>query len=97
MPSNRFSKRIVILVILLNVVFIGAIFGLAWYEQSMPSDAVVVAWFAFTTGELWTLSRITQAKVKEEGRLSGQISNIITPGIADEGSAIHSEGQDPWV
>lgn len=78
-PSSKFSKQVVLLVILLNVAFIIAIFGLAWYEQSMPSDAVVVAWFAFTTGELWTLSKITQTKVKES------IKKIVPQNIMDDG------------
>ena len=88
-----FSKKVVAGVILLNVAFVLAIFYLAWLEATMPSDAVIIAWFAFTTGELWTLSRITQTKVREEGRLSGAGCEIATPGIADESGDVYPESE----
>lgn len=65
---QRFSKWIVALVILLNVGFTGAVFFLCFRSATVP-DSLIVAWFAFTTGELWFLAGIT--KKKEEIRREG--------------------------
>ena len=63
MKGNRFSKWIVALVILLNVTFTGAVLYLCLKSSIVP-DSLIVAWFAFTTGELWLLSGITREKVR---------------------------------
>lgn len=63
---QRFSKKIVALVILLNVVFTGAVLFLFLRTGSEPS-ALIVAWFGFTTVELWTLAGITKTKEKLRG------------------------------
>lgn len=90
----EFSKKVVAGVILLNVAFVLAIFYLAWLEATMPSDAVIIAWFAFTTGELWTLSRITQTKVKQGGGGAvGEGYQIASPGIASESEIIYPESE----
>lgn len=60
----RFSKRIVVLIILLNAVFAAAVLCVFWHTGSEPT-ALVAAWFTFTTGELWTLGKI---KVKTENK-----------------------------
>ena len=60
---QKFSKKIVALVILLNVAFTGAVLFVYLRVGSAP-DSLIVAWFAFTTGELWLLSGITKTKVK---------------------------------
>ena len=60
---HRFSKRIVALVILLNVGFTGAILYLFLRTGNEPST-LIGCWFGFTTVELWTLAGITREKVK---------------------------------
>jgi len=60
---HKFSKKIVALVIALNVTFTGAVLYLCLKSSIVP-DSLIVAWFAFTTGELWLLSGITREKVK---------------------------------
>lgn len=60
---NKFSKKIVALVILLNVTFAGAVLYLCLKSSIVP-DSLIVAWFAFTTGELWLLAGIRKAKMQ---------------------------------
>jgi len=60
---NRFSKKIVALVIALNIVFTGAVLYVFLRTGSEPTS-LVVAWFSFTTVELWTLAGITKEKLK---------------------------------
>lgn len=62
--QGRFSKRIVSLVIFLNVIFTAAVLYVFLRTSSEPT-VLVGCWFAFTTGELWMLSSIK--KKKEEG------------------------------
>lgn len=59
----RFSKKIVILIVLLNIIFAAAVLVVFWHTGSEPA-ALVGAWFAFTTGELWALSKVTREKNK---------------------------------
>lgn len=68
--EQRFSKKIVALVILLNVGFTGAVLYLFLRTGSEPT-ALIGCWFAFTTGELWMLSGITKTKVKQGGGETG--------------------------
>jgi threonine/homoserine efflux transporter RhtA len=73
MLMQRFSKKIVALVVFLNVVFTGAIMYLFLRTGSEPST-LIGCWFAFTTVELWSLSQITKEKVRTERRgESGQL------------------------
>jgi len=60
---QKFSKKIVALVILLNVAFAGAVLY-AFLRVGSEPTSLIVAWFAFTTGELWLLSGITREKVR---------------------------------
>lgn len=62
--KNRFSKFIVTLVILLNVVFTAAVLYVFLHVGNEPTT-LITAWFAFTTGELWILSSIKKKKIKE--------------------------------
>ena len=62
--KGRFSKFIVVLVILLNVIFTAAVLYIFLQVGSEP-QVLIGAWFAFTTGELWMLSSIKKKKVKE--------------------------------
>lgn len=60
---NKYSKFIVALVIILNVSFVLAIFKLLSMNVPEP-NTLIIAWFGFTTGELWMLSTIKNNKTK---------------------------------
>lgn len=59
----RFSKKIVILIVIFNIIFAAAVLIVFWHTGNEPAS-LVVAWFAFTTGELWALSKVTREKNK---------------------------------
>ena len=63
--KGNFSKKIVILVILMNILFTLAIMYLFLKTGNEPMT-LVGAWFGFTTVELWSLSKIKREEVKEE-------------------------------
>lgn len=62
-----YSKVIVAVVIVLNVLFTAAVLYVFEKTASEPST-LITAWFAFTTGELFMLSSIKKKKVKEKGK-----------------------------
>lgn len=64
--KNRFSKFIVMLVIALNITFTLAVLYICKLGYTVP-DSLIASWFAFTTAELWGLSKIQRDKVKKEG------------------------------
>jgi len=66
---EQFSKKIVWLVILMNVPFVGIVLWL-FYKTSQEPTATVAAWFAFTTGELWALGKIKRTKIKHKSVVS---------------------------
>lgn len=68
----NFSKKIVIAVLILNVLFTTAVLMVSWHTLQ-PLDALVMGWFAFTTGELWTLGKIERDK---QGRIDVNDSEI---------------------
>lgn len=55
--KKRFSKKIVILIIVLNVLFTAAVFVAAFFSHTIP-DSLIIAWFGFTTTELVALAGI---------------------------------------
>lgn len=59
--KNKFSKFIVTLVILLNVLFTASVLYVFLKVGSEP-QFLISAWFTFTTGELWMLSSIKKKK-----------------------------------
>lgn len=63
--KSIFSKLIVIAVILLNVVFTGIVLTIFLKTADEPSS-LIVAWFSFTTVELWSLAGIKKAKERKE-------------------------------
>ena len=63
--KSIFSKIVVISVILLNVVFTGLVLTIFLRTSSEPSS-LIVAWFSFTTVELWSLAGIKKAKERKE-------------------------------
>ena len=62
---QKFSKWLVGSILLLNVVFTAVVLYMFWQRGQEPS-AIIVAWFGFTTGELWALSKIKRAKEGEK-------------------------------
>ena len=63
----KFSKLIVLLVIMANALFAGAVLLIFARDNAEPST-LIGAWFAFTTGELWALSKIEREKGMKERR-----------------------------
>lgn len=63
--KGDFSKLIVTLVVILNTVFTAAVLYVFWQVGNEPT-ALVAAWFAFTTGELWFLSGIKKKRIEKE-------------------------------
>ena len=61
----RFSKAIVSLVIMLNVIFSAAVLFVFLKIGSEPTT-LIGAWFAFTTGELWLLAGIKKKEVEKQ-------------------------------
>jgi len=61
---NRFSKKVVSTVITLNVIFAAAVLIVFWHTGSEPT-VLVGSWFAFTTGELWTLSTVRKKEIEK--------------------------------
>ena len=66
MKKGAYSKFIVLVVILLNIIFTGAVLCIFLKIQSEPST-LIGCWFAFTTGELWALSSIKKKKIEKGG------------------------------
>ena len=63
----RFSKAIVALVILLNAAFTVAVLFIFFRVGAEPT-ALISAWFAFTTVELWALAGIKKREIDAERR-----------------------------
>lgn len=73
----KYSKFIVALIVLLNTAFAFATLYVFLKTSNEPT-ALIAAWFAFTTGELWLLKDITKSKIrggtKDENRLEEEIN-----------------------
>jgi len=63
---NKFSKKVVMLVIALNVIFAAAVLIIFWHVHMEPAT-LITAWFAFTTGELWALAGIKREETRQGG------------------------------
>lgn len=63
--KQDFSKILVTMVIIMNILFTIAVLYVFMHVGYEPSS-LVVAWFAFTTGELWFLSGIKKKKIDQE-------------------------------
>lgn len=61
---QRFNKKVVTLVIMLNVLFVAAVLYVILKVQVEPA-ALIVAWFGFTTGELWLMAGIEKEKIRQ--------------------------------
>lgn len=68
----KYSKMIVLIVILLNTIFAAATLYVFLRTSNEPTS-LVVAWFAFTTGELWLLAGIKKTEVKKDVKISKEL------------------------
>lgn len=64
MKKFDFSKIVVTLIILLNIMFTITIITVFLKTGSEP-PALVAAWFAFTTSEIYVLAKIKRDKIKK--------------------------------
>ncbi len=62
--QQRFSKKIVAMIIFLNTIFTIAVLYIFLRVGNEPTS-LIAAWFGFTTIELWALSGITKTKINE--------------------------------
>lgn len=62
----KFSKKVVIGIVAANVIFAAAVLTCFWHTGTEPG-VLVGAWFAFTTGELWSLAQIKKKELDSEG------------------------------
>jgi hypothetical protein len=60
----KYSKKIVLLVIILNVVFAAAVLFLSGGDHQVP-DSLIVAWYAFTGGELLGVAGIKISEIRK--------------------------------
>ena len=58
MKKGLFSKLIVIFIITANVIFAMKVFDVFTATGGLEPSTLIASWFAFTTGELWALSKI---------------------------------------
>lgn len=65
--KSSFSKGIVAFIIAVNVLFTVAVLRI-FLQTSAEPTALIGAWFAFTTVELWQLATIKKKKVDKEKR-----------------------------
>lgn len=68
--KKDFSKLIVSIIVALNSLFTVAVLYVFLRVGSEPM-ALIGAWFAFTTGELWLLAGIKKKKIKESEEDNG--------------------------
>lgn len=61
---SKYSKWIVAAIILLNTLFAAAVIYAHMRGATIP-DSLIYSWFGSFTGELWIISGITKAKIKE--------------------------------
>jgi len=88
---NRFSKKIVSLVIGLNVFFTAAVLYCFVLVGTEPT-ALIAAWFAFTTGELWLLAGIHKEKLRKGCDVRGAGFESASPGSPEKSGTAYQEG-----
>lgn len=62
----RYSKKIVVLVIVLNIVFALAVLFLSYYGDEV-SDTLIQKWFDFTSVELLSMAAIKSVETVKKG------------------------------
>ena len=65
MKKTRFSKFIVTFIIIANCLFTAAVLFVFWRTNVEPT-ALIAAWFAFTTGELFALAGLRHSENKNK-------------------------------
>lgn len=63
--KGQYSKALVTLIILMNIIFTIAVFIVFARTGSEPST-LIATWFSFTTVELWSLAKIKKKKIDRE-------------------------------
>ena len=61
----KFSKLIVTLIILLNILFTATVLYIFFKTYNEPT-VLIGAWFAFTTGELWLVATIKKKEIEKD-------------------------------
>ena len=62
--KSRFSKKVVSAIIALNSLFTIAVLVI-FLKTSAEPTSLIVAWFSFTTVELWSLAGIKKTKERK--------------------------------
>ena len=70
--ATKFSKLIIFAVVALNVIFTIAVLFVFLKVGNEPT-ALIGAWFAFTTGELFLLASIKKKKLAKEGETNDKL------------------------
>ncbi len=65
MKKGQFSKLIVTVVLILNILFTVAVLCVFWHTGTEPSS-LILSWFGFTTGELSLTAFVKTKKIKGE-------------------------------
>lgn len=61
----RFSKIVIILVIIMILIFTGWVLYIFYNNKTEPT-AMIAAFFAFMTGEVWALAKLKLAEINAE-------------------------------
>ena len=61
----KFSKKIVTLIVMLNVMFTVGVLVVFWHTGNEPTELVRM-WFLSFTAELWLISGIKKRKLEKE-------------------------------
>ena len=63
--KGNFSKKLIVMIIILNIVYTAAVLAIMWHTGVEPV-VLTPAYFGFTTGELALLFGLKKAKLKKE-------------------------------
>jgi len=74
MSKNKFSKGLIVLIVLSNMVAAGISFWLFAKTGGEPV-ATLGVWFGFSTGELWIMATVKKAKIKNSKEGAGNDEN----------------------
>ena len=65
-----FSKVLIALIVAANLAFVAVVLMIFCSTYSEPST-LIMAWFGFSTGELWALAFVKKQKLKKEDKTLG--------------------------
>lgn len=80
MKTSKYSKRLIILVIMLNVIFAGIAMFVLW-DTGSESPSLTAAWFGFTTTELLAIAGIKVTKNKQAANSVSHFTDTIAKSI----------------